>query len=134
MEELRRIAHGIHPAILSEAGLSVALAALSEETPVALELDDQVPGRRFPGAVEAAVYQLVAEAATDAARRGASHLRVGLRATDDHLAADLSDDGPEPLVDTIHAADRVWAAGGELTAASRPDGTGGRISVKLPCA
>ncbi len=134
VEELRRLAHGVYPAILSESGLSVAIGALGEETPMALELVDDVAERRFPAPVESAVYELATEAASDAARRGANHLRIALHVSEDQLVVELSDDAPEGSAGMVLAADRIWAAGGSLGMGRAEDDVPGLIRARLPCA
>ena len=133
VEELRQLAHGIYPAILTEAGLQVALAAFAEESPVAMELTSDGAGPRCPSPVEAAAYQLVAETATEAARRGASHLRVVLTSVAGRLAVDVSDDAPAPIGSLVRAADRVWAAGGGLEVGMSTPGPGAFVHAELPC-
>ncbi len=71
LEELRELAHGIYPAILTEAGLAPALATLVDEAPLPVELRD-VPPERQPPSVETTAYALVAETIEEAARRGAT--------------------------------------------------------------
>ena len=75
LDELRELAHGIYPAILTEAGLAPALEALADEAPLPVELDEVAPERQ-PPAVETTAYVTVAEAIEDAARRGAPFLSV----------------------------------------------------------
>ena len=73
LDELRELAHGIYPAILTEAGLAPALETLADEAPLPVELGDVAPARQ-PPAVETTAYVAVAEAIEDAARRGATFL------------------------------------------------------------
>src|SRR5947199_5064731 len=65
--ELRELARGIHPAVLTERGLATALHALAERAPIPIELT-QIPEARLPGSVEAAIYYVVAEAITNVAK------------------------------------------------------------------
>src|SRR5919205_3051037 len=67
LEELRELARGIHPAVLTDRGLEAALEALAERTPLPVSLD-QMPTERLPAPVEAAAYFVVAEALTNVAR------------------------------------------------------------------
>ena len=66
LDDLRELAHGIYPAILVEAGLGPALETLADAAPIAVEIHDVVE-ERYPAAVEAAAYLVVAEAIDDAA-------------------------------------------------------------------
>src|SRR5205814_3955393 len=67
MQELRELARGLHPALLSELGLGPALDALSARSPFPVEITD-VPEDRLPGSVEAAIYYVVSESLTNAAK------------------------------------------------------------------
>ena len=76
LEELRELARGIHPAILTDGGLAPALSALAHRAPLPVEIDD-VPDERLPEPVEAAAYYLIAEAITNVAKHAhASHVSV----------------------------------------------------------
>src|SRR6266852_4027394 len=93
MEELREIAHGLHPAILTESGLRPALRALARRSAVPVSLDVQVAGRP-PEAVEIAAYYAVSEALTNVAKHAhASAAEVEVTAGDDALRVDIRDDG-----------------------------------------
>jgi signal transduction histidine kinase len=111
LEELRQLAHGIYPAVLTEAGLAAALEMLADEAPVVVELVP-LPAERFDVAVEAALYAAVREAVDDAARRGATEVRVSLKGRVRLTVEDDASPRQEPLV---HVADRVGALGGETT-------------------
>jgi signal transduction histidine kinase len=124
--ELRDIAHGIHPAILTEAGLGPALASLADAAPLAVEVGETV-GERYPASVETAAYQVVAEAIDDAARRGASYATVGATRDDERLVVSVDDDGSERTSKLIHLADRVGAVGGILEVGPST------IRAELPC-
>lgn len=125
--ELRELAHGIHPAILSEAGLGPALATLAEAAPVAVEIGE-TPGERYPAPVETAAYFVVAEAIDDAARRGASYAAVGALRHEQRLVVKLEDDGSARNSTMIHVADRVGALGGRLEIESTT------LRAEIPCA
>jgi signal transduction histidine kinase len=125
--ELRELAHGIHPAILTEAGLGPALATLAEGAPLALEIGE-TPGERYPAPVETAAYFVVAEAIDDAARRGASYAAVGALRHEEQLVVKLEDDGSARTSAMIHVADRVGALGGRL--AIEPT----TLRAEIPCA
>ena len=138
LQELRELAHGLHPAVLSDHGLVVALEAVVARSPVPVklfvDLDD-----RLPGTVEAAVYYLVVEALANVAKhacastasvqiaRQAGWALVEVR--DDGIGdADLSGQGGlRGLVDRIAALD------GRLELRS-PSGAGTTVSAEIPCA
>jgi signal transduction histidine kinase len=125
LDELRLIAHGIFPAILAEAGLAIAIDALSESAPVAIRLGP-FPEGRFGHAVEAAAYALVAECARhpDA---GALDVRGAVRGGE--LVVVVETAGSLP--DETRIADRVGALGGVLRR-HRLDGCGALEAV-VPC-
>ncbi len=113
LDELRELAHGIYPAILTEAGLAPALATLADDAPLPVELDDVEPGRR-PDPVERTAYLIVAEAIGDAARRGATFLSARVQLEGDRLVVTVQDDGARRTAGLVHLADRVGALGGAL--------------------
>ena len=133
VEELRQLAHGIHPAILTEAGLVVALGAMAEDSPVVLEVDGEHVGARCPAPVEAAAYQLVSESAVETDRRGGSRLQVMLSTSTGLLTVEASSDAEISLDDLVRAADRVWAAGGKLEGGPVLHGLGSFVRAELPC-
>jgi signal transduction histidine kinase len=119
--ELRELAHGIHPAVLSDEGLAAAVEALAEEAP--LRIGD-LPQERFSPAVETAAYLVVAEAA----KAGAAGVRAERR--DGALVVDVEAEAePEDLVDL---QDRVGALDGRLDVERAADG-GVRIRAEIPC-
>ena len=125
LEELRDLAHGIHPAILTEAGLGPALASLADQTPLPVEIEGLMADRH-PEAVERALYVAIEEAVADAAVRRASHVRVRIGREGQALIAEVVDDGAERLGNVI-AEDRVGALGGAV--AVRPE----LLRVEVPC-
>jgi signal transduction histidine kinase len=137
IEELRELARGIHPAILTERGLGPAVTSLAERSPVPVSITDQLE-RRLPETVEATAYFVVAEALTNAAKYAeASAVTVSLgEAARGVVTVVVADDG-RGGVDLSHGtglrglADRVSAADGELKIDSRP-GQGTRITCRLP--
>ena len=133
VEELRQLAHGIYPAILTEAGLSQALVALREEAPVALELELDGGAPRCSAPVEAAAYQLVVDVLGEAVRRGAGHVQVALAVAAGKLTIRATDDAASPPGSLVRAADRIWAAGGGLETGLAPSGQGGFVRAELPC-
>ncbi len=126
LDELRELAHGIHPAILTEAGLGPALETLADAAPLAVEIGE-IAGERYLGPVETAAYFVVAEAIDDAARRRASHAEVSARRHEERLAVDVEDDGSARTSTMIHVADRVGALGGRL--AIEPT----TLRAEIPC-
>ena len=127
LDELRELAHGIHPAILTEAGLAPALEALADEAPLAVELRELAPDRR-PEPIETTAYLIVAEAIGDAERRGATFLDVRVHDAGEILTVMTEDDGAPREARALHAADRVGALGGALEVGETA------VHVELPCA
>jgi signal transduction histidine kinase len=125
--ELRELAHGIHPAILTEAGLGPALATLADAAPLAVEIGETT-GERYPAAVETAAYLVVAEAIDDAARRGASYAAVRAPRQVERLVVEVDDDGSERTSTMIHLSDRVGAVGGRLEVEPTA------LRAEIPCA
>src|SRR5262249_23944122 len=92
--ELRNLARGIHPAVLTDRGLDAALSALAARSPVPTRLSVDLGGRRPPASIEATAYFIVAEALTNAARHaGASVIDVRVRRQADTLRIEVEDDG-----------------------------------------
>ncbi len=121
IDELRHIAHGIHPAVLSDEGLAAAFESLADDTDLVVT---SAPEDRFPDHVENTAYRVVAEAA----RIGRS--RVEARHRDGMLLLDVvADHVPEAFVDL---EDRVGAIDGMITTATTPTGAVA-IRVELPC-
>jgi PAS domain S-box-containing protein len=128
LEDLRRLANGLHPAILTEAGLRAAIGGLARRSPVPVTLDG-LPEERFPADVETAAYYLVSEALTNAAKHAeASRVTVAVRARDGSLVVEVADDGRggatlEGGTGLRGLTDRVEAVGGRLELTSTPGGT-----------
>jgi signal transduction histidine kinase len=138
LEELRELARGIHPAILSDRGLQVALEALAARAPLPVELD-AVPAERLPQQVEAAAFYVVSEALTNVAKYAqASFARVRVTREDGHVLIEVSDDGvggaEAALGSGLHGlADRVEALDGRFVVDSpRGAGTSVRAAIPLP--
>jgi signal transduction histidine kinase len=119
--ELRELAHGIHPAVLSDEGLAAAVEALAEEAPVRIAA---LPQERFSPAVETAAYLVVAEAAKAGAARVSAERRDGTLVVDVEAEAE-----PEGLLDL---EDRVGALDGRL-GVERLTGDRVRIRAEIPC-
>jgi signal transduction histidine kinase len=123
LEELRELAHGIYPAVLTEAGLAAALATLADEAPVAVELT--VAAERFDADVEAALYVTAREGIDDAARRGASWVALRLEG---RVELTIEDDGAPRTTPLVQVADRIGALGGSTGFGERT------LHAELPCA
>jgi signal transduction histidine kinase len=136
LEELRELARGLHPAILTRGGLGPALQVLAGRCSVPVELIDEVAGR-LPEPIEAAIYYVVAEALTNVAKHaGAATVRVRLRRADGLALVEVADDGiggaeRDGGSGLRGLADRVEALGGHLEVAS-PVGGGTAISAAIP--
>lgn len=136
LEELREIARGLHPAILSEKGLGAALKSLARRSNVPVELSACVDDR-LPEPVEAAAYYVVAEALANATKYAqASVVRVDLGVRDGRLRVSVSDDGiggadPARGTGIIGLTDRVLAQDGRMTVDS-PAGQGTTLRAELP--
>ena len=125
--ELRELAHGIHPAILSEAGLAPALATLADAAPLAVAIGEAA-GERYPAPIETTAYQVVAEAIDDAVRRGASYAAVNAIQDEERLVVKVEDDGSARTSTMIHLDDRVGAVGGRLEVEATV------LRAEIPCA
>jgi signal transduction histidine kinase len=133
--EVRDIARGLHPPILTERGLAAALEALAERAATPVQID--VPDNRYPPSVEAAAYFVAAEALTNVDRYAAATQAGVMVTTDEHrLLIEVTDDG---VGGADHAKgsglrgldDRVAALGGELTVSS-PPGRGTTVRASIP--
>jgi signal transduction histidine kinase len=137
LAELRELARGIHPAVLTDRGLEVAIHALAERAPVPIELI-RIPKHRLQASVEAAIYYLVAEAITNVAKYArATKATVAVDLSDGIATVVVSDDGvggaePVPGSGLAGLADRVEALGGRLRIES-PRGGGTRLTAEIPC-
>jgi signal transduction histidine kinase len=136
--ELRNLARGIHPAVLTDRGLDAALSSLAARSAVPVHLDVRLD-RRPPASAEATAYFIVAEALTNAARHGhASHVDVRVRQDDGKLHVEVRDDGVGGASTTeggglAGLADRASSVEGTLTVSSPPGGPT-VVSAELPCA
>jgi signal transduction histidine kinase len=135
-EELRELARGIHPAILSEGGLVPALKALCRRSVVPVGLDLRAE-RRLPSQVEVAAYYVVSEALTNAAKHArASVVNVSLDIDASKLWLAIRDDGvggadPQKGSGLIGLRDRIEAVGGTLDVISPPQG-GTALLIEVP--
>jgi PAS domain S-box-containing protein len=137
LAELRELARGLHPAVLTERGLRPAIDALATRAPVPVEVGVEVE-ERLPAGVEAAAYYVVAEALTNVAKYArASAVRVDLSRSDGQLVVTVADDGVGGA-DTSKGSglrglgDRVEALGGRLRVDS-PPGAGTTLTAWIPC-
>jgi signal transduction histidine kinase len=125
IDELRELARGIHPAVLTDRGLAAALHSLAERAPVPVEFS-RIPDGRLPASVEAAIYYLVAEAITNVAKYAqATRTSVAVERSNGIATVVVSDDGvggAEPVHGSglVGLADRVEALGGRLHLESPP--------------
>ena len=135
LEELRDIAHGIHPAALTDGGLQVGLRTLAETSPVPLVVDGR-DLRRYSAAAEAAVYRLIADAVRIAGQAaGREAITVATGVPRDRLCIRLSTAGLDrAAADQIVAGarDRIVALNGSVTLAT----AGGEMTIEaaIPCA
>ena len=113
LDELRELAHGIYPAILTEGGLPPALATLADEAPLPVELGHVTSERQSP-AIETTTYVTVAQAIEDGARRGATFVATRVNLEDGRLVIAIEDDGAPRTSRLLHLEDRVGALAGTL--------------------
>jgi signal transduction histidine kinase len=131
--ELRELAAGVHPSILTNRGLHAAAAALAQRSSVPVEV--RVPDERYPPHIEAAAYFVIAEALTNVAKHAnASHADVRVDQHDGRLTIDVRDDGAGGA--DLNGSglrglkDRAEALGGSLRLDS-PPGNGTRLHATL---
>jgi signal transduction histidine kinase len=136
LDELRELARGIHPAVLTERGLEPALQALAARAPLPVTLDASTP-ERLPGPVESAAYFVVSEGLTNVAKYAhATHATVSVERVDGSVTVEVADDGVGGA-DAAHGsglrglADRVAAVDGTLDLVS-PAGRGTRLLARIP--
>ena len=136
LSELRSLAQGIHPAVLTQEGLGAALERLAEQAtvPVAVE----TPTRRYPPAVEAAAYFVASEALTNIGKHAlATRARVTVHEAGGSVVLEVSDDGvggadPGKGSGLTGLVDRVAALQGRVRVDSQP-GRGTTVQAVLPC-
>jgi signal transduction histidine kinase len=137
VEELRELAHGVHPAILTEDGLAAALDAITARTPLPVTLD--VSDDRLSPQVEATAYYVVCEALANVVKHArATRASVSAQRRNGMLVVEVDDDGiggarPDDGSGLRGLTDRVEALGGRLRIES-PVGGGTRIVGEIPCA
>jgi signal transduction histidine kinase len=135
--ELREIAHGIHPAVVSAHGLSVGLEHLAARAPIPVELNVELEGR-LPEPLEVAAYYVVAESLANVAKHAqATSARVDVLQEGSELVLEIVDDGiggadSERGSGIRGLADRVEALNGRLRVWT-PKGGGTRVMAEIPC-
>jgi signal transduction histidine kinase len=145
LTDLRELAHGIHPPVLSDNGLVAAIESGAARYPILLEVhaDARVRAERYPADVETTAYYVVREALTNTAKHAnASRVSVALARTDGRLRVSISDDGcglgssspgSPPSGGLANIRDRVAALRGTVRiSAAEPSGAGTTIDVDLP--
>jgi signal transduction histidine kinase len=156
LAELRDLAHGIHPAVLSQSGLGAALEEVTERLPLPVSVHG--PTRRLDAAVEAALYFVACEALANVVKHANAAsamvtVRVGeslleMVVADDGIGGVTADSGQGPVSHgavghglvghglvshgLANMADRVGALDGEVVIVS-PPGRGTRLIVRVPC-
>ena len=136
IDELRELAHGIHPPALTTFGLAKAIPMVAARSTVPVELDE-VPSRRFAGATEAAAYYVIVEAIANAQKYAhASRIRVRCAAVRDVIEVEIVDDGIGGAKESVGSGleglrDRIEAIGGKFEIDS-PLGRGTRITATIP--
>jgi signal transduction histidine kinase len=135
IEELRELAHGIHPAILTNRGLAAAVEVLADRSPLPVHI--AIPAERYPATVELAAYFVAAEALTNVAKYArASRARIAATGMPTGLRLMVEDDGVggaerRPGRGLAGLADRLDALDG-LLAIDSPPGAGTRITAEIP--
>jgi signal transduction histidine kinase len=136
IDDLREISRGIHPAILSRAGLRAALRTLGRRSAVPVDMDVRIDGR-LPEPVEVGAYYVVSEMLTNAAKHaGASVVEVEAETSGGTLRVNVRDDGvggadPRQGSGLVGLKDRIEALGGTFSLHS-PPGRGTTVSCELP--
>ena len=136
LQELRELARGIHPAVLTQRGLGAAIRSLAETASVPVNVEEVVEDR-FPIELETAAYFVVSEALTNVAKHAsASVATVRARLVDETIEIEVKDDGrggasAEPAGGLAGLVDRVHALGGRLVIES-PPGEGTTLLVTIP--
>jgi signal transduction histidine kinase len=137
LKELRELARGIHPTVLSHRGLGAAVEALAHRAPLPVEVGER-PAHKLPERVELAAYFVVSEALTNVAKHAsATQASVTMSERDGRLAVEISDDGVGGADIDLGTGlrgltDRLAAIGGELEVDSGP-GRGTSVRARIPC-
>ncbi|MDP9825830.1 sensor histidine kinase [Kineosporia succinea] len=136
LNELRDLARGIHPAVLSQAGLSAAIEAMAQQQPLVVDAD--LPAGRFPAATEETAYYLICAALKGAAEQSGARVSIRGHETDGVLTIEVEDDGRRPAQMRLDAElpgmlDRVRALGGDIMFSTLSRG-GSLMVAAIPCA
>jgi signal transduction histidine kinase len=137
LDEIRELARGIHPAVLTDAGLPAALRSLAERAAVPVTIT-AVPSQRLPSVVEQTAYYVVAESVVNTVKHAhATSASVSIRLNAGQLRVEISDDGvggaqPSHGSGLRGLSDRVAAVDGHLSVSS-PPGSGTTVVGELPC-
>ncbi len=137
LAELRELARGIHPAMLTDRGLGAAVESLAVRAPLPVELA-AMPDERLPAPVEAAAFYVIAEALANIGKYAqATAARVSVTRVDGHAVVEVDDDGvggadPGSGSGLRGLLDRIEALDGTLEVSS-PEGGGTRIRAEIPC-
>jgi signal transduction histidine kinase len=138
LRELRGLVRGIHPPVLAERGLADAIKALALDSPLAVEVAEDLPGRADPP-VESAVYFAVSELLTNAARHAAAErVWIDVHHTGDALRVQVTDDGrggaDASKGSGLRGIERRLATFDGVLALSSPNGGPTIVTLELPCA
>ncbi|GAA3310003.1 sensor histidine kinase [Nonomuraea dietziae] len=140
LEDLRELAAGIHPTVLTQGGLVEAVEERCDRLPIDVEfsVDDELRGQRYPDDIEGAAYFTIGEALANTLKHAAaSRVEIRLARHDDRLLVEVSDDGAgfDPEAVTPRGlgplADRLSALGGNLEVVSAPR-KGTRVNAWIP--
>jgi signal transduction histidine kinase len=132
LDELRRVARGIYPAVLSDAGLDGALVEIAESSSVLPVSVAAVPGVRCAGIVESTAFVVTGTSVEDAERRGATRATIRALVRENALRLTVDDDaGPPERFASTAMVDQAVALGGSLRVG--PGDTGTRVVLELPC-
>jgi signal transduction histidine kinase len=137
LRELRELARGIHPAVLTDRGLGAAVEALAHRAPIPVKLGE-LPARRYPEHVEVAAYFVVSEALTNVAKyAAASQASIAVMQDNGLLKVEVNDDGAggaklEHGTGLQGLATRLESIDGRLDVESEP-GRGTTVRASIPC-
>ena len=137
LKEIRELARGLHPTLLSDRGLGGAVEALARRAPLPVEVGE-VPAQRLAEQVELTAYFVVSEALTNVAKHAsATHASVTVSNGNGRLAVEVSDDGVGGADIALGTglrglADRLAAIEGRLDVDSEP-GRGTTVRASIPC-
>jgi signal transduction histidine kinase len=137
IDELRELARGIHPSVLTERGLGPALELLAKRAPLKVKVVNDLGDERLPSSVEAGAYYVVAESLTNVAKYAdASSVQVHVGCVDGSVRVEVVDDGVGGADAALGSglrglADRVEALDGRFGVESAP-GEGTRVWAEIP--